>query len=121
MFPSKLIILNPLGRSVSNFISIGTKVRRTAVSIAEKFNLNQDDKHTIWIDDVTTTITTMRKTYGYGLLFGAFNSFYSSKDKHILRDDVQKVHKLLREYGIPNTTLLPCIRDACASALKFKF
>ena len=57
-----------------------------------------------------------------GLLFHAFDVFHTSKDKHVLRDNVQKCQRQMRaEFGIQDVDLLPCVKELIASALKFEF
>ena len=92
----------------SNFIMYGVKAIQMTNGIAEKFNLRGDAKHIVWQTNSNQLIHTMRKTYSYGLLFHAFQIFYDKKDKHCLRDDIQKCQTLMRnEFGIKDEELLP--------------
>ena len=93
-----------------------------SIDYSTQYNIDNDEKLIDWRMQVEGTILIMRKTYSYGIMMSAFSSFALSKDKHSLCDDIVKVLKMIREeFKIPDTAILQCVRDSCASALKLKY
>ena len=93
-----------------------------SIDYSAQYNIDNDDKLRDWRMQVESKVLLMRKTHSYGIMMSASSSFAISKDKHSLRDDIVKVLKMIREdFKIPDTDILQCVRESCASALKLKY
>ena len=113
-----MILIVRFRRSL-NLIWFGEKAINVGTTLTEKFGLEKDEKHKAWVNECRELIHNARLMYIYGLLC---HSFIKATDKSVLRDDIQKSLKVLKkEFFLSEDSLLPSMKDACSSALRFKF